>query len=213
MSTTNGVFTPQPNKKKVMIGLKGATYSNQFLVAWTMSLNYLWKNTSYEIFLVQGFSTNQYVARLQTLGIDMTKDKDQKPFQGMDYDVFVMIDPESLFKPEDIATLIDLAVNKHDAVSGLYLITPDQYYASDATGKELLKSTDVAKDDKETVDVAFTGLGFFACKKKVLDALEYPYFTNILSDEVSFCKSIVEKGFKVMLCKELRVGRSLSVLL
>jgi predicted peroxiredoxin len=93
------------------------------------------------------------------------------------------------------------------------LLTPDQYYVADATGKELLKSTDIAKDDKDTVDVAFTGLGFFACKKKVLDALEYPYFTNILSDEVSFCKSIVEKGFKVMLCKELRVGRSMTVLL
>ena len=176
MSTTNGVFTPQPNKKKVMIGLKGTTYSNQFLVAWTMSLNYLWKSTSYEIFLVQGFSTNQYVARLQTLGIDMAKDKDQKPFQGMDYDVFVMIDPESLFKPEDVATLIDLAVNKHDAVSGLYLITPEQYYASDATEKELLKSTDVAKDDKETVEVPFTGLGFFCVQEKGIGCVRIPLF-------------------------------------
>ena len=131
----------------------------------------------------------------------------------MDYDVFVMIDPETLFKPEDVTTLIDMAVNKHDAVSGLYLLTPEQYYVADASGKDLIKSTDIAKDDKETVDVPFTGLGFFACKKKLLDALEYPYFTNILSDEVSFCKSIVEKGFKVMLCKELRVGRSLTVLL
>ena len=213
MSAINGVFTPQPAKKKVMIGLKGATYSNQFLVAWTMALNYLRENTSYEIFLVQGFSTNQYIARLQTLGIDLSKDKGQKPFQGMDYDVFVMIDPESLFKPEDVATLIDLAVNKHDAVSGLYLITPDQYYVADATEKELIKATDITKGDKDTVKVAFTGLGFFACKKKVLDELEYPYFTNILSDEVSFCKSIREKGFDVMLCKELRVGRSLAVLL
>ena len=211
MSTTNGVFTP---KKKIMIGLKGITYSNQFLVSWTMALNYLWKNTNYDIFLSQGFSTNQYVARLQTIGIDMTKDiKDQKPFQGMDFDVFVSIDPESIFKPEDIVALIDLANNKHDAVSGLYAITTEQYYVADPTEKDLLKIADVTKDDKETIEVAFTGLGFFACKKKVFDALTYPYFTNILTDEVSFCKDIVEKGFKIMLCKELRVGRSLNVIL
>lgn len=199
-------------KKKVMIGLKGTTYSSQFLVSWTMTLNYLWKNTQYDIFLSQSFSTNQYIARLQTIGINLSKDNDQKPFQGMDFDVFVSIDSESIFKPEDVVMLIDLAVDKHDAVSGLYAITSEQYYAADSTDKELIKITDISKDDNETIEVAFTGLGFFACKKKVFDSLVYPYFTNILTDEISFCKDIVEKGFKIILCKELRIGRTLTIL-
>ena len=33
MSTVNGVFTSSPQKKKVMIGMKGSSYTNQFL--WT----------------------------------------------------------------------------------------------------------------------------------------------------------------------------------
>ena len=213
MSTVNGVFTPSPQKKKVMIGMKGSTYTNQFLVAWTMTLNHIWKNTNYDVYVVQGFSKNQFVSRLQSLGLDLSKDKDQTAFQGMDYDVYVMIDPEMIFKPEDLCSLIEKCLTKHDVVSGLYLIEPSLYFAGDSTGKELIKVKDVPEDDKETIEVPFTGLGFFACKKKVIDALEYPYFTNVLTEDVTFCRNLKEKGFSVMLAKDLRVGREMNVVL
>ena len=34
------------NSVKVMVGLKGSSYTNQFLVLWTMTLNHFWKNTN-----------------------------------------------------------------------------------------------------------------------------------------------------------------------
>jgi hypothetical protein len=82
MSTVNGVFTSSPQKKKVMIGMKGSSYTNKFLVSWTMTLNHIWKNTNYDVYVVQGFSKNQFVSRLQSLGLDLSKDKDQTAFQG-----------------------------------------------------------------------------------------------------------------------------------
>ena len=200
-------------KKKVMVALKGFTYSNQFMVAWTMSLNYIWKNTNYDVYVVQGLSSNSFISRMQTLGLDPAKDKDQKAFQGMEYDCVVFIDPETAFTPENLVTLIESCITKHDAVSGLYLIDPQHYFVGNETEKELVKIEAVTKEDKETVEVPFTGLGFFACRKNVLDALEYPYFTNVFSEEIAFCKSITEKGFKVMLNKDVRVGRSMLLTL
>jgi hypothetical protein len=201
------------NSVKVMVGLKGSTYTNQFLVLWTMTLNHFWKNTNYEVFLVQGFSKNQYISRLQSLGLDLSKDKNQKAFQGMDYDVFVMIDPEMVFKPEDLCSLIDKCLTKHDVVSALYHFEPNLYFAGDSSEKDLVKVKDVKEDDKETVEVPFVGLGFFGCKKKVMDSLEYPYFTNVLTEDVTFCKNIREKGFTIMLAKDLRVNRQMDVVL
>jgi hypothetical protein len=201
------------NSVKVMVGLKGSTYTNQFLVLWTMTLNHFWKNTNYEVFLVQGFSKNQYISRLQSIGLDLSKDKNQKAFQGMDYDVFVMIDPEMVFKPEDLCSLIDKCLTKHDVVSALYRFEPNLYFAGDSSEKDLVKVKDVKEDDKETVEVPFVGLGFFGCKKKVMDSLEYPYFTNVLTEDVTFCKNIREKGFTIMLAKDLRVNRQMDVVL
>lgn len=215
MSTVNGVFTPANSspKKKVMVALKGYTYPNQFMISWTMSLNYIFKNTNYELYVVQGLSSNSFISRLQTLGLDPAKDKGQKAFQGMDYDCVVFIDPEMAFTPENLVTLIDSCITKHEAVSGLYLIDPQHYFVGDESGKELVKSEKISTEDKDTVEVAFTGLGFFACRKNVIDALEYPYFTNVFSEEIAFCKSITEKGFKVMLNKDVRVGRSMTLTL
>ena len=211
----SGIFNPQvSSKKKVLIGLKSQSYSNNFLIAWTMMLNHLIKNDKYEINVSQGFSKNQFISRLQSVGLDVSKPiDDQKHFQGTDYDVFVMVDSDILFKPEDMSTLIDTCLNKHDVVSGLCPMDTKSYFVGDETEKSLLKIDDVDKDDKETVEVPFTGLGFFACKKKVLDSLDSPYFDNALSEEIAFCKKVTEKGFKIMLCKELRLSREMTVIM
>jgi len=194
------------SKKTIMIGLHGSTYSNQFMLTWSMALNSLWKNKNYDVYVVQAISENHMYARLQSLGIDLGKDtKDQKPFQGLDYDIFVMIDPDIIFKPDDLEKLIDRCLNKNDVVSGLYPADPQYYFASLDT--QLMK---IEKDnDKKEENVSFVGLGFFACKKKVIDSLEFPYFTNIFTEEMTFCKSIRDKGFLITLYKDLRVGKKM----
>lgn len=197
------------SKKTVMIGMHGSSYSNQFMLHWSMALNNLWKNKNYEIYVVQAISENHIYARLQTLGIDLGKDtKDQKPFQGLDYDVFVMIDPDVIFKPEDLEKLIERSLYKNnDVVSGLYPVDHKYYFAS--LDKELMKIDNEKFDNETPVDVSFVGLGFFACKKKVIDSLEFPYFTNVFSEEMTFCKSIKDKGFSITLYKDLRVGKKM----
>jgi len=209
------IFNPQaPSKKKVMFGLVGYTYSNNFLIAWSMLLNHLSKSDKYELNISQGFSKNQFVSRLQSIGLDLSKPIDsQKHFQGSDYDVFVSIEPDVLFNPEDVTKLIDLCLNKHDVVSGLYPVDTKFYFAGDESGKELLKIESIDKDDKETVEVPFTGLGFFACKKKVMDSLTSPYFNNVLAEEISFFDKVREQGYKVMLCKEIRLSRELKAIM
>ena len=80
----------------------------------------------------------------------------------------------------------------------------------------------------EFIPVSYTGLGFFACRKEVLNSLEYPYFNRELqkirgkdgidvvdmcSEDVAFCKNIQDAGYNIMLHTQLRVGHEKSVVL
>jgi hypothetical protein len=76
--------------------------------------------------------------------------------------------------------------------------------------------------------VSYAGMGFFACRKEVLDDLSYPYFNRELqrirgkdglemvdmcSEDVAFCKNIEDAGYDIMLNTRLRVGHEKSVIL
>jgi hypothetical protein len=80
----------------------------------------------------------------------------------------------------------------------------------------------------EFLSVSYVGLGFFACRKEVLDALQYPYFNRELqhiqgkdgvemvdmcSEDVALCKNIQDAGYELMLNTRLRVGHEKSVIL
>jgi hypothetical protein len=76
--------------------------------------------------------------------------------------------------------------------------------------------------------VHYTGLGFFACKKEVLDKMQYPYFNgdlqeinasdgtvmqDISSEDVNFCKNILKVGYEIMLDTDLRVGHLKAIVI
>jgi hypothetical protein len=76
--------------------------------------------------------------------------------------------------------------------------------------------------------VSYVGMGFFACRKEVLEALSYPFFNRELqrmrgkdglelvdmcSEDVAFCKNIEDAGFDIMLNTRLRVGHEKYVVL
>jgi hypothetical protein len=82
--------------------------------------------------------------------------------------------------------------------------------------------------EPEFMEVAYAGMGFWACRKEVLDALQYPYFNRELqrmraqdgteivdmcSEDVAFCKNIQDAGFEIMLHTTLRVGHEKSIVL
>jgi hypothetical protein len=204
--------------KRVIICMHGNTYSNEFLIGWTMALNYIWKNTDWELLLSQGLSDNHFYSRLQSMNIDISKDNKDKPFKNIDYDIIVMIDPNILFKPEDLKNLIERCLYKNDVVSGLYLADPQYYFAS--IDKELMK-IDIEEEKnrneknrkEDPLNVSFVGLGFFACKRKVIESLEFPYFTNCYNEEISFCNSIKDKGFNITLYKDIHVCKKMLLTL
>jgi hypothetical protein len=98
--------------------------------------------------------------------------------------------------------------------------------------EEAQKESEEKKDLKpiipEFIKVSYTGLGFFACRKEVLDDLQYPYFNRDLqrmrskdgleivdmcSEDVAFCKNIEDAGYDIMLHTSLRVGHEKAVVL
>ena len=69
--------------------------------------------------------------------------------------------------------------------------------------------------------VVYSGMGFMAIKKEVLDKLKYPYFDSeveviecddgkiirdICSEDVAFSKNINKAGYQIMINTNIRVG-------
>jgi len=228
----------EAKKKKVMLGLPGQTFSNQFMVAWTQFLIELLKHNEFDISLSPAFSQYSTFMRMKTLGLSK-QECHTKAFDGVDYDVFVSVDPTILFTYEQFKTLV-LSTDKHPVVSGIYYINENQICAIEKLDYEMyakkgsfdLVGRDMIETFKEKVEkmmrVEFTGLGFFACRRSVLQSLDYPYFwhpmvqynledgtpcNDVLSDEASLCKRIRDKGFRIVIHTELKVYNEKQVLL
>jgi len=101
-------------------------------------------------------------------------------------------------------------------------------YMQERKKAEEEKRAPPAPKEPEFLPVSYAGMGFFACRKEVLDALQYPYFNRDLqrmraadgtelvdmcSEDVAFCKNIQDAGFDIMLHTTLRVGHEKSVVL
>ena len=277
MSSTNPVVTPsaspssngsastdqqQVKKKRVIIGLPGDKFSQAFLLSWTETLVALLNSGRYEVIVSPGKSSFVSFARMQTLGLDVLRGKNQKPFNGAEYDVFVSIDSDVVFSPVQIMELIE-CTSVHPVVSGYYMMANNkqfavvkdwnkEYFLANATfpflepkdfepyvkrfSEELTerKKAEEAKEEikplsqPEFLQVSYVGMGFFACRKEVLDALSYPYFNRELqrmrskdgvelvdmcSEDVALCKNIEDAGFDIMVNTRLRVGHEKSVIL
>jgi hypothetical protein len=96
------------------------------------------------------------------------------------------------------------------------------------------KAADEAKKEVKPISepkfmkVSYAGMGFFACRKEVLDDLQYPYFNRELqrirgadniemvdmcSEDVAFCKNVEDAGYDIMMNTRLRVGHEKPVIL
>ena len=228
-----------PRKIKIVIGLPGNRFSNNFLMCWTRLLDTLWKS-NFEIVVLCRYASFVTFSRMQTLGLDVRRGPEQKPFGGqLDYDVWLTIDSDMVFTPEDVLELIR-NTEIHPVVSGLYLMQNVQNYAcitewDEAYFKEngsfkFLTPKDVEDYQKETnqkfMEVVYNGMGFFACRKGVIENLKYPYFyrelqeikddegnvimRDMCSEDVAFCKNIKDAGYSVYVNTQLRLGHEKS---
>ncbi len=226
--------TIRPKKKKVIIALPGDNFSSKFLVSWSNALAAMWVSDKYEVAVAPATGSYVTFVRMQTLGLDVKRGVTQKPFNGDHFDIWVTIDSDVIFTPDNLMQLLD-ATEKHPVVAGVYRMSDLQhfavvkswdnaYFAKNGTF-EFLTQDSIDKWKSETglkyMPINYTGLGFFACRREVLDKLEYPYFDgdlkeikgedgiimkDISSEDVNFCQNISKAGFEIVVNVDLRVG-------
>ena len=247
-----------PPKRKVIIGLPGDHFSQAFLMSWTNALHALTISSNYDIRISFGKSSYVSFARMQTLGLDVLRGKHQKPFNGEPYDVFVTIDSDVVFSSVQLIELIESTAiypvvsgyymmqnNTDFAVVKEW----NKTYFAQHGAFQFMQPKDVEEDMKQFAEelqerkktnnqgplsmpkftkVSYTGLGFFACRKEVLDSLQYPFFNrdlqrmrgnngvelvDICSEDVAFCKNIEDAGYDIMVNTRLRVGHEKAIVL
>lgn len=220
---------------KVIIALPGRTFSGGFMLNLLETVQTL-KSKNYTVMITNEYSSYVTYSRMKTLGLDVLRGADQKPFGGkIDYDVWVTIDSDIRFTPEQIIELIE-DTNKYPVVSGLYRMEDLKHYACVkkwdvehyiTNGSfEFMKSDEEIKD--KYISVAYNGMGFFACRKGVIEKLKYPYFSYPLiemegkdgvmlnetcSEDVSFCKNLTDAGFEITVNTTLRVGHEKTLVI
>jgi hypothetical protein len=222
--------------KKVIVALPGREYSGNFLKNWSETLMVLTQK-GYKVTMVNEYSSFVSFSRMKTLGLDVVRGATQVPFDGkMDYDVWLTIDSDIVFKHDQVIELIE-DTDKYPVVSGLYRMTDLKHYAAvkewdmDYFKKhgtfEFLK-VDGLDTSKKYMKVAYNGMGFFACRKGVIENLKYPYFSypliemetedgkilrDMCSEDVAFCKNLKDAGYDVIVNTSLRVGHEKTLVI
>lgn len=221
-------------KKRVILAVPGDNFSSKFLVSWSNALASLWMSDKYEIAVAPASGSYVTFVRMQTLGLDVRRGITQKPFNGDNFDVWVTIDSDVIFSADHLMQLID-ATEAHPVVAGIYRMADLEHFAvvknwdmnffSKNGTFEFLTQDAADKWKQETslkyMPVNYTGMGFFACRKEVLDKMIYPYFDgdlreivsdtgvimkDISSEDVNFCQNIAKAGFEIVVNLDLRVG-------
>jgi len=222
--------------KTVAIALPGREFSGNFLKNWSQTLLTLTQK-GYKIIMMNEYSSFVPFSRMKTLGLDVLRGATQVPFNGeVDYDVWLTIDSDIFFIPEQVIELIE-DTDKYPVVSGLYRMSDLQHYAAvkewdDEYFKkygtfEFLKVKDLDTSEKY-MKVAYNGMGFFACRKGVIENLRYPYFSyplveietedgkvlrDMCSEDVAFCKNLKDAGYRVIVNTSLRVGHEKTLVI
>ena len=215
---------------KVIIALPGRTFSGGFMLNLLETVQTL-KSKNYTVMITNEYSSYVTYSRMKTLGLDVLRGADQKPFGGkIEYDVWVTVDSDIRFTPEQIIELIE-DTNKYPVVSGLYRMEDLKHYACVKKWDvehyithgsfEFMKSDEEIKD--KYISVAYNGMGFFACRKGVIEKLKYPYFSYPLveidglretcSEDVSFCKNLTDAGFEIIVNTSLHVGHEKTLVI
>lgn len=234
----NALLQTNPTQSKkmptIVFCLPGRSFTNNFLLSWSELLLNLFK-MGFQIRISQKYTSNVYYVRNMCLGGDVMRGIDQKPFDGkLDYDYMMWIDSDIVFSTDQFLKLL-----KHDKkiVSGLYLMDGGKQYATvkdwdlnffrknssfQFLNPESVKEFQTKNPDK-LMEVEYTGFGFILMKKGVFESLKYPWFSPIYekkidknvvdfcSEDVSFCKKVLQKGLKIYVDTSIVVGHEKSI--
>lgn len=221
---------------KIIFAFPGREFSGHFLTHWSETLLYLTQK-GHEIRIINEYSSYVPFSRMKTLGLDVRRGANQKPFDGkVDYDVWFTIDSDIFFAPWQVEQLIE-DTKTYPVVSGLYRMIDLKHYAcvrewDEAYFKEhgsfQFMTPDDITDDDHYIKVAYNGMGFFACRKGVIENLKYPYFhspmqemtlddgtilRDICSEDVAFCRNLKAAGYPVWVNTKIRVGHEKNLVI
>jgi|SRR6056300_97750 hypothetical protein len=222
--------------KTVIIALPGREYSGIFLKNWSQTLIELTQR-GYKVIMMNDYSSFVPFSRMKTLGLDVLRGATQVPFNGkIDYDVWLTIDSDIVFNSEQVIELIE-DTEKYPVVSGLYRMIDLQHYAAvkewnleyfKKTGSFEFLKVDALDTTEKYMKVAYNGMGFFACRKGVIENIKYPYFSyplieietedgkllrDMCSEDVAFCKNLKDAGYNVIVNTSLRVGHEKTLVI
>jgi hypothetical protein len=212
----------------VVFCLPGRSFSGRFLECWTRLFAWCLNNGIQPV-LSRRYSCNIYYVRTMCLGGDVSRGKDQKPFDGKcQYDFCMWIDSDIVFTPAHFEKLLR---HRRDIVSGLYLMENGKEYATVQNWDEQffsaqghfrfltpgdLEGNNAAEGESGLLPVDYTGMGFMLVKRGVFESLEYPWFrpiektigsmTDFTTEDVSFCLQARERGYEVLVDTTVRVG-------
>ena len=219
----------QNSRLKVVFCLPGNSFSGKFLECWTDLIAFCFNNNMQPI-MSRRESCNIYYVRNMCLGADVSRGKNQKPFNSqIDYDYIMWIDSDIIFTPQHFQKLL---THQKDIVSGIYLMSDGKQFATckewdeeyfRRNGHFKFMTINDIQADTGLIEVSYTGMGFMLVKKGVFESIEYPWFSPIekkigdmvdfTMEDVSFCLKAKEKGFKIFIYPNLRVGHKKSIVL
>jgi hypothetical protein len=190
------------------------------------------KSKDWNVLITNEYSSYVPFSRMKTLGLDVLRGADQIPFDGkLEYDAWLTIDSDIVFTPEQVLELLE-DTKTHQVVSGVYRMEDLKHFAAvkewnmdyfKKFGTFQFMKVDDLEGAPKFVPVAYNGMGFFACRKGVIEKLKYPYFSyplievdglkDMCSEDVAFCKNLTDAGFEIIVNTTLRVGHEKTLVI
>jgi hypothetical protein len=214
--------------KTIIFCLPGRTYSGDFMMSFIELLSFVGSQGA-NFKISQQYSSMVNYARCKCAGADVSRGKNQKPFDGLEYDYMMWIDSDIRFNNEMFMKLVEM---DKDIASGWYSqpggTSPvvekmdDNYFIQNGsyqflTADELSERSDICKVD-------YIGFGWVLIKQGVFESIEYPWFApkiiniggdlqDVCSEDVAFCHDVKKVGIDIWLDPSCRVGHEKTLVI
>lgn len=212
---------------KVIFCIPGNKFSDRWIHSWMDTLNVMSKHGIEWIYSIN-YDPVVYYARNRVLGGNNVDGRYQKPFRGqLEYDYTFWIDSDIVWDGEQVVQLLQ---QDKDIISGAYMMANNQelpivesldYTRLLEQGTFRFMRREEIKNRHSPFTVSYTGFGFMAIKKKVIESMEYPWFRpkfvekdlfhEFTAEDVSFCWEAKERGFEIWIDPTVQVGHQKSI--
>ena len=208
--------------KHIMLCLPGRKFSGEFLESWTeVVLSAAAKG--YRLSFNRKYTPVVITTRNNLLGGYWMNGADQKTYNGtVEYDYTVWFDDDVVYSWDLIKELI----TERDIMSGWYatksrthtsvIEKKDPEYRKEH-GRWPQMTVEEMNEKKGIFPAEIVGFGCIAINRGVFEDIGYPWFeplprvehngvTTYMADDESFCHKAMEKGYKIWVNPEIRVG-------